>query len=88
MNIFSYKKFMEIKIVSLGQIHSSITWKKKKKDILRPLVIFAKLHPERGAPLFGSVSLHVGVRGCGSLTQAVEGSHAVHHPAADGVVGQ
>lgn len=52
------------------------------------MVLFAKLHPERGAPLFGLVSLHVGVRGCGSLTQAVEGSHAVHHPAADGVVGQ
>ena len=86
MNIFSYKTFMEIRIVSLGQIHSSITW--QKKDISRPLVLFAKLHPERGAPLFGLVSLHVGVRGCGSLTQAVEGSHAVHHPAADGVVGQ
>ena len=78
---------MEIRTVSLGQIHSSITWP-KKKDILRPLVLFAKLHPERGAPLFGLVNLHVGVRGCCSLTQAVEGPHAVHHPAADGVVGQ
>lgn len=59
-----------------------------KGDVLRPWIHFAKLHPESGTHLFGSASLHVGVRVCGSLTQAVEGSHAVRHPAADRVVGQ
>lgn len=59
-----------------------------KKTYLKLLVHFFKLHPERGTLLFGSVRLHIGVRGCGCLTEAIEGSHAVHHPAADGVVGQ
>lgn len=43
MNIFSYKKFMEIKIVSLGQIHSSITWQKKKKRHIKALGTFCQI---------------------------------------------